>query len=122
MHLLLALMYAMWLPLPIVLYRLLESDLLLVGAVFGFVYLILLVAGMVLQTGHLAYISQHNEDGAIKDSYINYMMATLSHPYEGLVNVFKCIWAVFLGITFFNNGEVLMAGLMFLFGLASFII
>ncbi|MGF3182850.1 hypothetical protein [Facklamia sp. P12934] len=117
LHLMQAIMYAMWLPLPFVLYQLLDSDILLVGSVFGSVYLILLVAGMALQTGHIAFLAKYNEDKKISDSQTNYMMATLSHPYEGLVNVFKCIWAIFLGIIFWQNGEVVMAGWMFLFGL-----
>lgn len=120
LHLLMAIMYAVWLPLPFVLFQLLDSDVLLVGTVFGSVYLILLVIGMVLQTGHLAFITKHNENGEITDSQGNYMMATLSQPYESLVNVFKCIWAIFLGITFWQNEEMLMAGLMFLFGLFIF--
>ncbi|MCR8968433.1 hypothetical protein [Facklamia sp. 7083-14-GEN3] len=117
MHLMQAIMYAMWLPLPLVLYQLLDSDILFVGSVFGSVYLILLVAGMALQTGHLAFISKHNEDKKISDSQANYMMATLSHPYEGFVNVFKCLWAIFLGLSFWQKGEGIMAMIMFLFGL-----
>ncbi|MGF3227257.1 hypothetical protein [Facklamia sp. P12932] len=117
LHLMQAIMYTMWLPLPFAFYQLLDSDILLVGSVFGSVYLILLVVGVALQTGHLAFISKYNEDKKISDSQTNYMMATLSHPYEGLVNVFKCIWALFLGIFFFQNGETVMAGWMFLFGL-----
>lgn len=120
LHLLMAIMYALWLPLPFVLFLMLDSDVLLVGTVFGSVYLILLVIGMVLQTGHLAFIIKHNENGAITDSQGNYMMATLSHPYESLMNVFKCIWAIFLGIVFLQNEEIVMAGMMFLFGLFIF--
>ena len=62
-----AVMYAMWLPLPFVLYQLLNSDMLLIGTVFGSVYLILLVVTMVLQTGHIAFITKHNEGGEITD-------------------------------------------------------
>ncbi|MGF3215152.1 hypothetical protein ACQV2X_08395 [Facklamia sp. P12945] len=120
LHLLQAIMYAMWLPLPFVLYHILDSDILLVGSVFGSVYLILLVAGLALQTGHLAFISKHKEDKRISDSQTNYMMATLSHPYEGLVNFFKCLWAIFLGLCFWQKGEGIMAVVMFLFGLFIF--
>lgn len=120
LHLLMAIMYAMWLPLPFVLYQLLDSDTLLVGTVFGSVYLILLVIGMTLQTGHIAFLTKHNENGEITDSQGNYMMATISNPFESLVNVFKCVWAIFLSITFWQTGEIFMAGLMFLFGLFLF--
>lgn len=120
LHLLMVIMYAVWLPLPFVLFQLLDSDILLVGTVFGSVYLILLVIGMALQTGHIAFLTKHNESGAITDSQGDYMMSILSRPYESLVNVFKCIWAIFLGLTFWRNEEMLMAGLMFLFGIFIF--
>jgi len=76
LHFLMAIMYSLWLPLPIILFFMIDSDVLLVGTVFGSVYLIFLVIGMVLQTGHLAFIIKHNENGAITDSHRNYMMAT----------------------------------------------
>ena len=120
LHLLMAVMYAMWLPLPFVLYQLLNSDTLLIGTVFGSTYLILLVVTMILQTGHIAFITKHNEDGAITDMLGGYMMATLSNPYESLLGVFKCIWAIFLGIAFWQNDEMIMASLMLLFGLLVF--
>lgn len=120
LHLLMAIMYATWLPLPLVLYQWLDSDILLVGTVFGLLYLILIVIAMALQTGHIAYLTKHNEDGKITDALGNYMMATLSNPYESLLGVFKCIWAIFLGVTFWQNGELLMVGLMTLFGLFFF--
>lgn len=120
LHLLMAIMYATWLPLPLVLYQLLDSDLLLVGTVFGSAYLILLIIAMALQTGHLAFIAKHNENNEITDSQGKYIMATLSRPYEGLVNVFKGVWAIFLGMTFWQNEDILMAILMMLFGLFIF--
>jgi len=120
LHLLMAVMYATWLPLPFVLYQLLNSDMLLIGTVFGSVYLILLVVTMVLQTGHIAFIIKPNEGGEITDRLGGYMMATLSNPYESLLGVFKCIWAIFLGITFWQHDEILMASLMLLFGLFVF--
>jgi len=100
LHLLMAIMYATWLPLPIVFYQLIGSDTLLVGVMFGLTYIILLVIVMALQTGHIAFITKHNEDGEITDVLGSYMMATLSNPYESLLGVFKCIWAIFVGIAF----------------------
>ncbi|MBP1971505.1 hypothetical protein J2Z83_003656 [Virgibacillus natechei] len=119
-HILMALMYAMWLPLPLALNQLLNSEILQVGTIFGFVYLIMLVITMALQTGHITYLVKHNDDKSITDEQGNYMMATLSNPFESLLGVFKCIWAIFLGITFWNSGEMVMAGLMFLFSLLLF--
>jgi len=119
-HNLMALIYAMWFPLPLALYQLLNSELLQVGTIFGLVYLIMLVITMTLQTGHITYIVKHNGNKSITDKQGDYMMATLSNPFEGLANVFKSIWALFLGIAFWNSGEILMASIMFLFSLLIF--
>ncbi len=120
LHLLMAVMYAMWFPLPLALYQLLNSDILLVGTIFGLAYLVLLVITMTLQTGHITFIIRHNEDHSITDKHGDYMMATLTNPFESLLGVFKCIWAIFLGITFWQSGEILMTILMLLFGLLIF--
>lgn len=58
MHLLMALKYAMWFPLPLALYQLLNSELLIVGTIFGLAYLIMLVITMTLQTGHIIIYSK----------------------------------------------------------------
>ncbi|MFD2045295.1 hypothetical protein ACFSTA_16545 [Ornithinibacillus salinisoli] len=120
MHILMGLMYAMWLPLPLALYQLLNSELLQIGTIFGLTFLLMLVITMALQTGHITFIVKHNDDKAITEKNADYMMATLSNPFESLAGVFKCIWAFFLGITFWNSGEMLMASLMFLFSLLFF--
>ncbi|MUK87986.1 hypothetical protein GMD78_06185 [Ornithinibacillus sp. L9] len=120
MHILMAIMYAMWLPLPLVLYRLVDSEILQVGTIFGLVYLIMIVITMALQTGHITYTVKHNEDGSISEKHGNYMMATLSNPFEGFTNVFKSIWTIFLAIAFWNNGEMIMASLMTLYSLLLF--
>lgn len=120
LHTLFALMYAMWFPLPLTLYQLLNSEILQVGTIFGLVYLIMLVITMTLQTGHISYIGKHNSNKSITDKQGEYMMATLSNPFEGVANIFKSIWALFLGITFWKSGEILMANIMFLFTLLIF--
>ncbi|MET3322713.1 UNVERIFIED_ORG: hypothetical protein ABIC97_005866 [Peribacillus simplex] len=100
--------------------QLLNLGLLQVGTIFGLAYLLMLVITMTLQTGHITYKIKHNDDISITDKQGDYMMATLSNPFEGLVNVFKSIWALFLAITFWNSGEMLMASLMTLFSLLLF--
>lgn len=120
LHLLMAIMYAMWFALPLLLYELLNSDVLLVGTMFGLAYLFSLVISMALQTGHIAFITKNNEDYSITDKLGEYIMSTLSNPFESLLGVFKGIWAMFLGIAFWQNDEILMASIMFIF--ASFII
>ena len=110
-HLLMAIMYAMWLPLPLALYFLLDVDTLIVGATFGFVYLMMLVMTMALQTGHIIYVSKKSDDSSINP---NHIMATLSNPFEALANVFKSIWALFLGISFWSIGATTMAVIMFI--------
>ncbi len=120
LHLIMTIMYAMWFPLPLVLYDLLNSDVLLVGTLFGLAYLFSLVISMALQTGHIAFITKNNKDYSITDKLGEYMMSTLSNPLESLLGVFKGIWAIFLGIAFWQNDEMLMASIMLIF--ASFII
>jgi len=119
LHLVMAIMYAMWFPLPLVLHQLLDSDILLVGTIFGLVFLIMLVISMTFQTGHIVFLLKHNDD-SIPDRHGDYMMSTLSNPFESLAGVFKSIWAIFLAIVFWQNNEIVMAGLMMLFGLFIF--
>lgn len=120
MHILMALMYAMWLPLPLALNQLLNSESLQVGSIFGLAYLFMLIISMSLQTGHITYMVKHNDDKSITESQGNYMMATLSNPFELVANIFKCIWSVFLCITFWKDEQVIMTSLMFLFSLLLF--
>ncbi|KLV27363.1 hypothetical protein ABW02_07605 [Niallia circulans] len=120
MHILMALMYAMWLPLPLALNQLLNSESLQVGSIFGLAYLFMLIISMSLQTGHITYMVKHNDDKSITESQGNYMMATLSNPFELVANIFKCIWSVFLCITFWKDEQVIMTSLMFVFSLLLF--
>lgn len=91
LHILMALMYSMWIPLPLALNMLLKSEVLQVGTLFIIVYLMMKVITISLQTGHIVYIVKHNEDKSITDRQGNYMMSTLSNPFELLVNIFICI-------------------------------
>ncbi|MDN4607673.1 hypothetical protein [Sporosarcina highlanderae] len=120
LHLLMAIMYAMWLPLPLALLRLIDSDTVIIGTIFGLAYLFMMVISMVLQTGHIAFIQKYDLDHSIPEKHAEYMMATLTNPFESLLGVFKSMWAIFLGITFWQSGEMLMAGLMLLFSLFIF--
>ncbi|WP_236939259.1 hypothetical protein [Evansella clarkii] len=110
-------MYSMWMPLPLVFNEAMDSEFIQAGTIFGFAYLIMLIITMTLQTGHIVYIVKHNEENLISDKHGEYMMATLSNPFEGLANVFKSVWALFLAISFWDIGEVVMAILMALFSL-----
>ena len=71
----------------------------------------MLVMTMALQTGHIAYVSKKSEDQSINP---NHIMAMLSNPFEALANVFKSIWALFLGISFWSIGATTMAVIMFI--------
>ncbi len=115
LHISMAFMYAMWFPLPVALYELLNSKLLLVGTIFGFIYLMLIVITMTLQAGHLTFMLKHNPNNSITNTHGDYMMSTLSNPFEGVANIFKSIWALFLGFAFWSNGDVFLASIMFLF-------
>ncbi len=109
-------MYAMWLPLPFALYFELEQELLFTGSIFGFVYLLMLVITMGFQTGHIVHIVKQ-EQSEVWDERASWMLDTFSSSFEGLANVFKSIWSIFLAIAFWINEEITMAILMSLFSL-----
>lgn len=115
LHTLMAAMYAVWLPLPIVLYQALDNEILLIGPIFGVVYLTMIVISMILQTGHIVFISR-KEGEEISDIQGKWIMATLSGPIETLANVFKSIWAISLAIVYWQAGKFLMSGLFIMFG------
>ncbi|WP_042224704.1 hypothetical protein [Oceanobacillus manasiensis] len=116
LHLLMGFMYAMWLPLPFALYFELEQELLFTGSIFGFVYLLMLVITMGFQTGHIVHIVKQ-EQSEVWDERASWMLDTFSSSFEGLANVFKSIWSIFLAIAFWINEEITMAILMSLFSL-----
>lgn len=116
-HILMALMYAMWLPLPIALNHILRSEYMQIGTIFGFLYLFMLVFTMTFQAGHITFIVKNNDKKLINNKQEEYMMSTLSKPFEGLANVFKCIWTLFLAIAFWLNDEIIMAIIMSIFSL-----
>lgn len=116
-HLLIAFINVMWLPLPYSLYRILDSEILLVGTIFGTVYLLMLIITMAFQTGHIAFIVKNNQQNEISAEQGNYMMATLSNPFEGMAGVLKSLWALFLAIGFWINNEELMAIIMAIFSI-----
>ncbi|MGP4072051.1 hypothetical protein ACTWQB_05805 [Piscibacillus sp. B03] len=117
-HMLMALMYTLWLPIPIVLYKLIDLELLLVGTIFGTVSLIMMLMTMTFQTGHIVFLTKQTEQ-KIPDSTGNYMMATLSNPFEVLANVLRMVWAIFLALSFWSINQIAMAMIMSTFSLLS---
>ena|SRR5699024_2997815 len=92
LHILMALMHAMWLPLPLALNEILNSGPLQTGTIFGLLYLFILVITMTLQTGHITYIVKQNEDKSISNQQAEYMMTTLSSPAEAFAGIFKTVF------------------------------
>ncbi|WP_162785148.1 hypothetical protein [Bacillus sp. P14.5] len=119
LHLLMALMYAIWLPIPIAIYKITENELLIIGSVFGIVYLSMLVITMMIQTGHLVHSVKEGRKSGSWEERDTWMFAAFGGPYEVFANVLKGIWALFLAIAFWQSGEFLMASLMSLFSLLS---
>ncbi|SDJ80961.1 hypothetical protein [Sediminibacillus albus] len=118
LHILMALMYAMWLPLPAVLNQQINKDVLQAGMIFGVTYLIMMIVTMTFQAGHIVYITRNGKNSV--EEHNNHMMETLSNPFELLANIFKSLWALFLTIAFWQSNNFLMAGLMLLFSLIGF--
>ncbi|WP_405100234.1 hypothetical protein [Oceanobacillus sp. FSL H7-0719] len=119
-HIVMAIMYATWLPLPFTLNHILKIEYLQIGTIFGIVYLLLLVSAMTLQAGHITFIVKENDNRGITDIQGEYMMFTLSNPLEATVNIFKCIWALFLALAFWNQNERIMAVIMLFFSFLIF--
>jgi hypothetical protein len=119
-HIVMAMMYATWLPLPFTLNHILKIEYLQIGTIFGIVYLLLLVSAMTLQAGHITFIVKENDNRGITDIQGEYMMFTLSNPLEATVNIFKCIWALFLALAFWNQNERIMAVIMLFFSFLIF--
>ena len=113
-HILFALTFVMWIPLPLTLYRTEASEILLVGTLFGCFYMIMMIIAMTLQAGHLAYIDKNT---GIDVKYANHLMTILSNPFEAMANVMKSIWAFCLGMAFWTNGLKWLALLLFLISL-----
>jgi len=111
LHLLMALMYASWLPIPITVYRLLgDYKFLIVGTVFGVTSIVILILTMVLQAGHLTYsANRHKEDAVLWDRNDNWMLnGLLGGQVELLANVLRGIWVIFVTICFWLRGDVLL--------------
>lgn len=119
-HIVMAMMYATWLPLPFTLNHILKIEYLQIGTIFGIVYLLLLVSAMTLQAGHITFIVKENDNRGITDIQGEYMMFTLSNPLEATVNIFKCIWALFLALAFWNQNERIMTVIMLFFSFLIF--
>lgn len=120
LHMIMAFMYVMWLPLPFVFYQLLQSDVLFIGSVFGTAYLLLLVVTLLFQAGHIKFLQKKDRAGDVPKVLGEYMMVTLSNPFESFLGILKGLWALFLAISFWQLGDMVMFGLMAIFGLFLF--
>lgn len=115
LHILMAIMYAMWVPIPIAMTHLLNNEALQVGMIFGIIYLSMMIITMAFQTGHIVHIERESKKSTTQEERSNHMMATLSGPFELLANILKCMWALFLTIAFWENNNFLLAIIMSLF-------
>lgn len=112
-HILMAFMYTMWLPIPITLYEILHTTSLKVGMIFGLVYLSMMIITMSLQTGHIVHSAKESQSQAIS----NHFMEILSGPFELMANIVKSIWVLFLAVAFWEQEYVMMANLMGIIGI-----
>lgn len=111
LHLLMAFMYACWLPFPFVTYfRLGSPSFLWIGAMLGTLALALFVFTMVLQAGHLSYsakkFDEHPNQWESRDNWM--LHGLLGSQVEVFAGLLKGIWILFLTIAFWLNGDILM--------------
>lgn len=115
LHILMAVMYVMWLPVPIAMTHLLNSEALQVGMIFGILYLSMMIITMAFQTGHIVHIEKELNKSTTQEERSDHMMATLSGPFELLANILKSMWALFLSIAFWETDNFIWAIIMALF-------
>ncbi|GGH85660.1 heme exporter protein D [Pullulanibacillus pueri] len=112
MHLLLALMFTCWLPIPLAVQKALgHPEPLLIGTGFGMLSLILLVFTMVLQASHLSYSAKQamNHNQALWQERDNWMLGgMLAGTTELFADFLKGVWTVFLTVAFFAKGHSVM--------------
>lgn len=118
-HLWMVLMYTMWLPIPVVYDRMMNVEQYVIGAIFGTVYLLLLIIGLLLQTGHLVFTLKHQEKEKISNEIAQYMMVTLSHPLEAFANVLRGGWAISLSVAFWQNEALIWSIVMMIWAVGT---
>lgn len=116
-HTILALKFAFLMPLPIALYLCLDSSILLSGTIFGLLYLFMQLLTMTIQAGHNIFVIKQTFTDANFNNTSDFLFAVISKPFEAIANVFKSIWSLFLGISFWQSGEHVFASFMFLFSI-----
>ena len=109
LHLLLACIFAVWLPVPLIIYQILGApSSLLIGTIFGVAGLFLFLITMLLQAGHLTYSTKQE---AISPSQLweerdNWMLGgMLRNTFEIFAGLLEAVWIIFLTMSFLQSGS-----------------
>ncbi|MBO8155842.1 MAG: hypothetical protein H0Z32_05220 [Bacillaceae bacterium] len=117
LHLLICFVFICWLPIPLNIYFLAQSQTFLFSVVFGYVFMIMLIITLAFQTSHLAYSNKQSRTELWNERDAWMLKGMLGDIYENLVNVLFNIWILLLAIGFFTEKEWMMGVLMTVFGL-----
>ncbi|MTI71871.1 MAG: hypothetical protein FH751_16605 [Firmicutes bacterium] len=112
LHLLMCFMFICWLPIPLVTYFELKTyNFLFIGALLGTVSLVLYIITMILQASHLSYSNrlayENKELWRRNDDWM--LNGLLGSQVELLAGLLKAIWIIFLTLTFWLDGQIVIS-------------
>ncbi|WLD94077.1 hypothetical protein [Alkalihalobacillus sp. AL-G] len=118
LHLWLAFIFTLFLPVHLLLVRNVQSEITLVATLFGVLYILVLIVTMALQTGHLSYSLKQTERKELWDERDRWIMhGMLGDGFEPFAGVIMNVWLLLLSLAFFESGETIMGLLTALLGL-----
>lgn len=107
-HLLLAIIFIFFLPIPLALYFKIHSSVMLTAALFGTFFIIMLIITMAFQTGHLAYRNRQANNDLWEDRDQWMIHGMLGDVYESISGVIFHLWHILLAVSFYTSGHHLM--------------
>ncbi|MCL1631493.1 hypothetical protein M3N64_05960 [Sporolactobacillus sp. CPB3-1] len=117
-HVFLIFIFASWLPVVFSCAFFLGDWAAKIGSLFGTVALIIFIVAMALQTGHIAYVNQHEEENEdLWASRDDWMMQMLSDPIELFAGIFFWLSALFVGVSLLNAHHSAFAAAVFVLSL-----
>ncbi len=116
-HLILAMIYTCWLPIPIA-YPLIfkESSFLIIASIFGSLSLVIGIIVMIVQASHLSYSVKHGEKETRQDDINNWVLnGLIGSQVELYVGFLKAIFIGFVTTYFFSTGQFVLGAIGSLF-------
>jgi len=111
-HLLMALMYVCWLPIPIVSFiKFQKYDFLIIGAIFGTLSLVIGIMVMILQASHLSYSKKEREEDPEfwnrADTWV--LNGLIGSQAELLMGALKGLWIIIMTVSFILERDIVLS-------------